>query len=52
MSQIFVIAGPPGVGKSTSGFEFVDADLEILNEDEMAFKYPLFEVCDFEWLCS
>lgn len=39
MSQIFVIAGPPGVGKSTSGFEFVDPELEILNEDEMAFKY-------------
>jgi predicted ABC-type ATPase len=39
MSQIFVLAGPPGVGKSTAGFEFVDPDLEILNEDEMAFKY-------------
>jgi len=39
MSQIIVIAGPPGVGKSTAGFEFVDPELEILNEDEMAFKY-------------
>ena len=39
MSQIFVIAGPPGVGKSTSGEKFIDAELEILNEDEMAFKY-------------
>jgi predicted ABC-type ATPase len=39
MSQIIVIAGPPGVGKSTSGYEFVDPELEILNEDEMAFKY-------------
>ena len=39
MSQILVIAGPPGIGKSTSGFEFVDPELEILNEDEMAFKY-------------
>jgi|SRR6185503_6052618 len=39
MSQITVIAGPPGVGKSTSGSKFVDPDFEILNEDEMAFKY-------------
>ncbi len=39
MSQIFVVAGPPGVGKSTSGIKFVDPELEILNEDEMAFKY-------------
>jgi predicted ABC-type ATPase len=39
MSQIFVIAGPPGVGKSTSGAKFVDTELDILNEDEMAFKY-------------
>ena len=39
MSQIFVIAGPPGVGKSTSGAKFIDPELEILNEDEMAFKY-------------
>jgi predicted ABC-type ATPase len=37
MSQIFVIAGPPGIGKSTSGYEFVDPELEILNEDEMAY---------------
>ena len=39
MSQIFVIAGPTGVGKSTSGETFIAVELEILNEDEMAFKY-------------
>ncbi len=39
MSRIIVIAGPPGVGKSTSGTKFVAPSFEILNEDEMAFKY-------------
>jgi predicted ABC-type ATPase len=48
MSQIFVVAGPPGVGKSTTGFEYVDPELEILNEDEMAFKYRAQGYPDFK----
>jgi predicted ABC-type ATPase len=39
MSQISVIAGPPGVGKTTTGFNFIDPELDILNEDEIRFKY-------------
>lgn len=39
MSQIYIIAGPPGIGKSTMGFDFIDKDLDILNEDEIRFKY-------------
>jgi predicted ABC-type ATPase len=34
-----IIAGPPGVGKSTRGFDYVDPELDIINEDEMRFKY-------------
>jgi predicted ABC-type ATPase len=34
MSAIYIIAGPPGIGKSTRGHEFIDMGLDILNEDE------------------
>jgi hypothetical protein len=39
VSVIHIIAGPPGIGKSTNGFDYIDEDLDILNEDEMRFKY-------------
>jgi len=39
MSNIYIIAGPPGVGKSTLGYKFIDEDLDILDEDQMRFKY-------------
>lgn len=39
MSVIYIIAGPPGIGKSTSGEKYIDPELDILNEDEMRFKY-------------
>jgi predicted ABC-type ATPase len=39
MSNIYVIAGPPGVGKSTLGFKFIEPELDILDEDQMRFKY-------------
>lgn len=39
MSEIFIIAGPPGIGKSTRGADFVDPDLDILNEDDVKAKY-------------
>jgi predicted ABC-type ATPase len=39
MSEIFIIAGPPGIGKSTRGADFVDPDLDILNEDDVKVKY-------------
>jgi predicted ABC-type ATPase len=39
MSQIFIIAGPPGIGKSTNGADYIDPDLDILNEDDVKVKY-------------
>lgn len=39
MPEIFIIAGPPGVGKTTMGSDYIDAELDMLNEDEMRFKY-------------
>ncbi len=39
MSEIFIIAGPPGIGKSTLGANFIDSKLDILNEDDARLKY-------------
>lgn len=39
MSNIYIVAGPPGVGKSTLGYKFIDPELDILDEDQMRFKY-------------
>ena len=39
MSEIFIIAGPPGIGKSTMGLRYISAHLDLLNEDDMRFKY-------------
>jgi predicted ABC-type ATPase len=47
MSVINIIAGPPGIGKSTKGFEYIDEDLDILNEDEMRFKYKARGYADY-----
>lgn len=39
MSQIYIIASPPGVGKSTLRESFIPPEMDILNKDEMRFKY-------------
>ncbi|GAA4197711.1 hypothetical protein GCM10022289_05320 [Pedobacter jeongneungensis] len=39
MSEIFIIAGPPGIGKSTMGSQYIPAGLDLLNEDDMRLKY-------------
>jgi predicted ABC-type ATPase len=47
MSVIYIIAGPPGIGKSTRGHEFIDEELDILNEDEMRFRYKASGYADY-----
>ena len=47
MSDIHIIAGPPGVGKSTLGHRFIPPDLDILNEDEMRFRYKARGYVDY-----
>jgi len=47
MSNIHIIAGPPGIGKSTNGFDYIDEDLDILNEDEMRFRYKAKGFADY-----
>jgi predicted ABC-type ATPase len=48
MSHIYVIAGPPGVGKTTTGFSYIPADLKIINEDEIRFKYQELNYPDYK----
>jgi len=47
VSVIHIIAGPPGIGKSTNGFDYIDEDLDILNEDEMRFRYKARGFADY-----
>ncbi|RYG28667.1 MAG: hypothetical protein EOO01_39400 [Chitinophagaceae bacterium] len=47
MSSIYIIAGPPGIGKSTSGHEYIDPDLDILNEDVLRMKYKAIGYTDY-----
>src|ERR1700749_234824 len=47
MSYIHIIAGPPGVGKSTRGQEFIPPELEILNEDEIRHRYKIKGYADY-----
>jgi hypothetical protein len=47
MSEIFIIAGRPGIGKSTGGADFVDPYLDILNEDDVKVKYKEKDFPDY-----
>ncbi|MES2113162.1 MAG: hypothetical protein V4577_30710 [Bacteroidota bacterium] len=47
MADIYIIAGPPGIGKSTLGFRFIPPDMDILNEDEVRFKYKAQGYADY-----
>jgi predicted ABC-type ATPase len=47
VSVIHIIAGPPGIGKSTNGFDYIDENLDILNEDEMRFRYKAKGYADY-----
>ena len=47
MSVIHIVAGPPGIGKSTKGFDYIDESLDILNEDEMRFRYKTRGFADY-----
>ena len=39
MSEIFIIAGPPGIGKSSNGPDYIDPNFDTLNEDDIKLKY-------------
>jgi len=39
MADIYIIAGPPGIGKSTLGKKFIPSHLDILDQDEVHYRY-------------
>ncbi len=39
MARIYIIAGPPGIGKSTSGYDFIPDDIDILDADMISHRY-------------
>lgn len=52
MPVFHVIAGPPGIGKSTEGRYFIDSDIEILNHDILLLNYKSKNEVDYENLSN
>ena len=52
MVKIYIIAGPPGIGKSTSGRHFVPLFTQILNHDTLLLHYKYKEEVDYEDLAN
>lgn len=48
MARIYFIAGPPGVGKSTSAHLLLPEGFEILNEDDTRMKYKAKGYIDYK----
>lgn len=52
MTKIYIIAGSPGIGKSTSGKHFVPPSIEILNHDSLLLYYKYKQAVDYEDLAN
>lgn len=52
MPVFHIIAGPPGIGKSTEGRYFIDSDIEILNHDILLINYKSKNEVDYENLSN
>lgn len=50
--NIYFIAGPPGIGKSTYGRELVPAHVPIVDHDLAAYQYKKKGVADYSELAS
>ena len=48
MAQIFIIAGPPGIGKSSAGYYFIPENLIILDPDQIANRYKIQGFSDYK----
>jgi hypothetical protein len=48
LPTIYFIAGPPGVGKSTSGSSFLPDDIEILDPDRITSRYKAQGFSDYK----
>jgi predicted ABC-type ATPase len=52
MSKVYIVAGPPGIGKSTSGKHFVPPFIEIMNHDKLLLYYKYKQEVDYEDLAN
>jgi predicted ABC-type ATPase len=52
MAKVYIIAGAPGIGKSTSGRYIVPPNIEILNHDNLLLYYKYKETVDYEDLAN
>lgn len=50
--NIYIIAGPPGIGKSTTGYRFVPTQLPIIDQDLAAYQYRKEGFIDYQHLAS
>ncbi len=50
--NIYIIAGPPGIGKSTSGYRFVPTDISIIDQDLAAYHYRKDGFADYQQLAT
>lgn len=50
--NIYIIAGPPGVGKSTVGYRFVPTDVSIIDQDLAAYHYRKDGFADYQHLAT
>lgn len=48
MPTTYIIAGPPGVGKSWGGHYFVNPQIDVLNHDHIALRYKNADATDFQ----
>ena len=50
--NIFIVAGPPGIGKSTSSYRFVPDGVPIIDQDLAAYQYRKESFFDYQTLAS
>lgn len=50
--NIYLIAGPPGIGKSTNGLAFIPTDVPIIDQDLAAYQYKKQGFADYQDLAS
>jgi predicted ABC-type ATPase len=48
--NIYIIAGPPGIGKSTGGLKFIPKKTEIIDHDLAAYQYKKEGFADYKEL--
>jgi len=48
LAKIYIIAGPPGIGKSTAGRYFIPHDVDIFDPDEISNRYKQAGFVDYK----